>query len=337
MPPVALSPAQTADATKIYSIAVQKGLPPQRARELVLAAFHEGGLDPNAHNPSGAEGDFQLLSPGYVDKANQLGGVHNTQANELAILPDYQRYWQQHPDAPMGAAAAAVERSGKGAGYYGANADLVNFLGSQGGGPPAARMPGGMGPAPTQPSQDARTQFALAMAQSIGSHKFDPGAISGAIAQLNAHEQQQPDARGIPRSPLEAISAAAANGAGAGGVVGQVASRYLGVPYKWGGTSAKGMDCSAFLQNVMGDLGVKLPRTTYDQVKHGQPVDLHQLQPGDAIFTEPGHAGPNHVGLYVGHGMVQESPHTGDVNKLIPLDAFLSGGFVAARRYIGGR
>lgn len=333
---MALSPAQTADATKIYTVAVQKGLPPQRARELVLAAFHEGGLDPNAHNPSGAEGDMQLLSPGYQAKAKALGGVHNTYANVSAILPDYQRYWQQHPDAPMGAAAAAVERSGEGAGYYSSNADLMNFLGSAGGKPPPVGPAPMMGAPAQGPTRDARTEFALAMAQSIGSHHFDPHAISSALSQLNSSEQPSPDARGIPRSPFEAISAAAHNASGAGGMVGQVAARYLGVPYKWGGASAKGMDCSGFLQNVMGDLGVKLPRTTYDQVKHGQPVDLHQLQPGDAIFTEPGHAGPNHVGLYVGHGMVQESPHTGDVNKLIPLDSFLSGGFVAARRYLGG-
>ena len=125
---------------------------------------------------------------------------------------------------------------------------------------------------------------------------------------------------------------------GGGGVHGivQAAKGYLGVPYKWGGTSRQGgMDCSGFLQNVMKDVGVKIGRTTYEQVKEGSPVDLKHLQPGDAVFTEPGHAGPNHVGLYVGHGMIQESPHTGTVNSYIPLKNFLGGGFVAARRYTG--
>src|SRR5215472_7409537 len=116
----------------------------------------------------------------------------------------------------------------------------------------------------------------------------------------------------------------------------QAAKGYLGVPYKWGGTSRQGgMDCSGFLQNVMRDVGVKIGRTTYEQVKEGQPVSVRALQPGDAVFTEPGHAGPNHVGLYVGHGMIQESPHTGTVNSYIPLKNFLGGGFVAARRYTG--
>jgi Transglycosylase SLT domain/NlpC/P60 family len=116
----------------------------------------------------------------------------------------------------------------------------------------------------------------------------------------------------------------------------QAARGYLGVPYKWGGTSRQtGMDCSGFLQNVYKDVGVKIGRTTYEQVKEGHPVSLKNLQPGDAVFTEPGHAGPNHVGLYVGHGMIQESPHTGTVNSYIPLKDYLGGHFVAARRYTG--
>jgi len=123
-------------------------------------------------------------------------------------------------------------------------------------------------------------------------------------------------------------------GQGGGNAITQAAKGYLGVPYKWGGTSrASGLDCSGFLQNAMRDAGIKIGRTTYEQVKEGVPVRLNQLKPGDAVFTEPGHAGPNHVGLYVGHGMVQESPHTGTVNSYIPLKNYLGGGFVAARRY----
>lgn len=121
---------------------------------------------------------------------------------------------------------------------------------------------------------------------------------------------------------------------GDGSGVVQAAKGYLGTPYKWGGTSRQnGLDCSAFVQAAFKDIGVKLPRTTYEQVKVGHAVGLHELQPGDVIFTEPGHAGPNHEGLYIGHGMVQESPHTGTVNSIIPLKDYLGGGFVAARRY----
>ena len=123
---------------------------------------------------------------------------------------------------------------------------------------------------------------------------------------------------------------------GSAGVVG-AASSFLGVPYKWGGNNpATGLDCSSFIQQTFAKVGVSLPRTTYAQVKVGKPVALDALQPGDCIFTRPGKNGPEHVGLYVGNGMVQESPHTGDVNKVIPLKDYLSDGFVAARRYGNG-
>lgn len=137
----------------------------------------------------------------------------------------------------------------------------------------------------------------------------------------------------LPVPPLLKPQATTGVTAPAGSVVGAARS-FLGVPYKWGGNSpSTGLDCSAFLQQTMAKVGVKIPRTTYDQFKTGKPVDLTSLQPGDAVFTEPGKDGPNHVGLYIGNGQVQESPHTGDVNKVIPLKDFLGGGFVGARRY----
>jgi len=117
----------------------------------------------------------------------------------------------------------------------------------------------------------------------------------------------------------------------------QVAHQYLGVPYVWGGTDPRtGLDCSGFLQRVYGDVGVHIPRTTYDQFKVGQQVGLNNLRPGDAVFIEPGKNGPNHVGMYIGNGMVQQSPHTGTRNSIMPLKDFVAGGFVGARRYSGG-
>lgn len=119
--------------------------------------------------------------------------------------------------------------------------------------------------------------------------------------------------------------------------VDQVAAKYLGVPYLWGGTNpSQGLDCSGFLQRVYADMGIKIPRVTYDQYRAGQAVSLKNLRPGDAVFTEPGKNGPNHVGLYLGNGRVQESPHTGTKNSIISLQDFLGGGFVGARRYAQG-
>lgn len=88
------------------------------------------------------------------------------------------------------------------------------------------------------------------------------------------------------------------------------AKKYLGVPYVWGGTDpARGMDCSAFVQRVYGDLGYSLPRVSSEQATQGTEVgSLAQAQPGDILaFGSPVH----HVGIYLGDGKMIEEPHTG--------------------------
>src|SRR5208283_3048517 len=96
------------------------------------------------------------------------------------------------------------------------------------------------------------------------------------------------------------------------------ATQYLGVPYLWGGTSPQtGFDCSGLVQHVFGDLGVSLPRTSYEQVNAGTPVaSLAEAQPGDLLFFEPGENGagpgqPGHVAIYIGGGEMIAAPQTG--------------------------
>lgn len=78
--------------------------------------------------------------------------------------------------------------------------------------------------------------------------------------------------------------------------------RWVGTPYRFGGTNERGIDCSALIQNVYRDsFNMQLPRTTWQQVKQGDPVDRSQLQPGDLVFFNP--PGPGrHAGIYVGEG-----------------------------------
>jgi hypothetical protein len=90
------------------------------------------------------------------------------------------------------------------------------------------------------------------------------------------------------------------------------AQKYLGVPYKWGGTSATtGFDCSGLTQHVFADLGISIPRTAAEQqvMSGGQKIDsLADAQPGDLLFFgSPAH----HVGIYVGNGQMLNAPHTG--------------------------
>lgn len=124
-----LSPQQQGIAGLIYNQGLKAGLSPQRSMELVSAAYAESGLDPRARNKSsGAAGLFQLLSSGYVNKANEMGGVFDPMANIKAILPSYLTYWKRFPGAAPGAAGRDVERSGMDADFYSKSLGLFSEL-----------------------------------------------------------------------------------------------------------------------------------------------------------------------------------------------------------------
>ncbi len=87
-----------------------------------------------------------------------------------------------------------------------------------------------------------------------------------------------------------------------GGRAYEVAQRYLGVPYVWGGMSPEGLDCSGLTSLVFAELGVSLPRTSALQWTFGLPVEPAQLRSGDLVFFETTGQGVSHVGIYVGGG-----------------------------------
>ncbi len=77
---------------------------------------------------------------------------------------------------------------------------------------------------------------------------------------------------------------------------------WYGTPYKIGGTSRNGVDCSGFVMTAYRDLfAVRLPRTTKAQVKAGVSIVQDQLQPGDLVFFRPPYK-TRHVGIYLGSG-----------------------------------
>lgn len=102
-----------------------------------------------------------------------------------------------------------------------------------------------------------------------------------------------------------------------------IAKQYIGVPYRWGGTTPKGFDCSGFTQYVYRKAGVSLPRTSYQQRSVGKKVSRSELRPGDLVLF------PGHVGIYVGDGMYIHAPEPGDSVKISKLSssskAFLYG------------
>jgi peptidoglycan DL-endopeptidase CwlO len=107
-----------------------------------------------------------------------------------------------------------------------------------------------------------------------------------------------------------------------------IAEQYLGVPYRWGGASPSGFDCSGLVMYVFSQVGVSLPHSSYSQYGMGSPVSRDQLQPGDLVFFD----GLGHVGIYVGGGSFIHAPHTGDVVKISSISGWYASTYVGARR-----
>jgi len=79
--------------------------------------------------------------------------------------------------------------------------------------------------------------------------------------------------------------------------------KYKGVPYKYGGTSAKGFDCSGFVQlTYKKTFNIELPRSTRQMLKEGVEVSKNKLKIGDLVFFKPNNT-YRHVGIYMGENL----------------------------------
>jgi hypothetical protein len=119
----------------------------------------------------------------------------------------------------------------------------------------------------------------------------------------------------IPDPTVDLPTPPPSGGSGAGSTrVLARADDYLGVPYKWGGTSPRtGFDCSGYVQYVYRREGVQLPRTSRQQAVAGtrRPARWDAAGPGDLVmFANPGEP-ISHVAFYVGNGRIIHSSSSG--------------------------
>jgi murein DD-endopeptidase len=91
----------------------------------------------------------------------------------------------------------------------------------------------------------------------------------------------------------------------------RVATAMLGTPYRYGGSSPRGFDCSGLVYYAFRETGFRVPRTTGAQLRHSRPVPLSELLPGDLLFFRQRSSRVSHVGIYVGNDWFIHAPSRG--------------------------
>ena len=92
----------------------------------------------------------------------------------------------------------------------------------------------------------------------------------------------------------------------------KVASKYIGVPYVFGGSTPAGFDCSGFTRYVWSQFGIPLAHSVSAQARRGKLIRAKDAQPGDLVVWNDG----GHIGIYAGGGNMIHAPQPGDSVKL---------------------
>lgn len=112
-----------------------------------------------------------------------------------------------------------------------------------------------------------------------------------------------------------------------------IAKKYLGIPYKYGGTTTSGFDCSGYTLTVFREAGVSLPRTTGEQYKEGYAVSKSQLQVGDLVFFNTSGKGVSHNGIFIGDNkFIHSSTSRGIMISSIYDPYYWGSKYIGARR-----
>ena len=110
------------------------------------------------------------------------------------------------------------------------------------------------------------------------------------------------------------------------------AKKLLNIPYRFGGNSVFGIDCSAYVKRVYSLIGIDLPRSAREQFQEGKPVDGEELSIGDLVFFKTYASFPSHVGIYLGNNLFI---HASSRSKRVTIDSLETPYYL--KRFIGAK
>ena len=97
-----------------------------------------------------------------------------------------------------------------------------------------------------------------------------------------------------------------------------VATNQLGVPYRYGGNKPSGFDCSGLVEYSYAKAGLVVPRTSFEQYRVAEPIDISDAKPGDLLFFRYDRK-ISHVGIYLGEDRFIHAPSTGKLVSVASL------------------
>lgn len=144
------------------------------------------------------------------------------------------------------------------------------------------------------------------------------GSLAGCLAAgaTPARAQVRTAQGDGPAAPPATRSLVAVRATVGGDEVVRTARRFIGVPYRLGGTTPRAFDCSGFVRYVFALHGISMPRTAHEQAALGEaPVPGDALEPGDLLFFWGGH-GVQHIAIYIGGDSIIHASSSAHVVRL---------------------